>query len=105
MTGRNVFPLATARGQCRAEQSIASVRAKECEDGGSGKYEAARAHGHYSCSSRLREKHFGTAGLSWPSCVAQEQEEDTPAGCSNRPSSTAAASEGLRRTLWGTLRV
>ena len=27
------------------------------------------------------------------------------AGCSKRPSSKTAASEDLRRTLWGTLRV
>ena len=41
----SLLPRATARGQCKAEQSIASVRAKECGDRGSGKYEAARAHG------------------------------------------------------------
>ena len=33
------------------------------------------------------------------------KKENTPAGYSKRPSSKAAASEGPRRTLWGTLRV
>ena len=33
------------------------------------------------------------------------QQENAPAGSSKRLSSKAAASEGPRRTLWGTLRV
>ena len=54
--------------------------------------------------SRVRENHsFGTAELHWPLGVLQE--EHTPAGCSKRLSSKAAASEGPRRTLRGTLRV
>ena len=52
---------------------------------------------------RLRKNYVGTLELRWSSCVAQQ--ETAPAGCSKRPSSKAAASEGPRRTLWGTLRV
>ena len=47
--------------------------------------------------SRLRKNHFGTEGLR---CLTRfGQEETTLAGCSKRPSSKAAASEGARRTL------
>jgi len=56
-----------------------------------------------SCSNRLRKNFVGTPERHWPARL--EQEENAPAGCSKRPSSKAAASEGPRRTLWGTLRV
>ena len=35
--------------------------------------------------------------FEWPACLGQE--ENTPAGCSKRPSSKAAASEEAMRTL------
>ena len=56
-------------------------------------------------SSRLRKNHFGTLERLWSAHVRQE--ENTPAGCSKRRRLTAkaAASEGPRRTLWGTLRI
>ena len=41
-----------------------------------------------------------------PAYYASLEHQDTdPAGCSKRPFSKAAASEGPRRTFWGTLRV
>jgi len=54
-------------------------------------------------ASRLRKNYFGTGEHRWSARAAQR--ENTTAGCSKRPSSKAAASEGPRRTLWGTLRV
>src|SRR5207247_4634903 len=45
--------------------------------------------------SRMRENYVGTLELRWSARVAQQ--ENTPAGCSNRPPSKAAASEGPRR--------
>jgi|CXWL01.1.fsa_nt_gi hypothetical protein len=48
----------------------------------------------------------GYPGGVFSCCAARvTQQENIPAGCSKRPSSKAAASEGPRRTLWGTLRV
>jgi len=41
--------------------------------------------------SRLRKNYFDTRELQWSARVAQQ--ENTPAGCSKRPSSKAAASE------------
>ena len=38
-------------------------------------------------------------------CLRSLTEAQWPAGCSERPSSKAAASEDRRRTLWGTLRI
>jgi len=49
------------------------------------------------------KNHFGTAELRGSARVAQQ--ENTPPGCSKRPSSKAVASEGPSRTLWGTWRV
>src|SRR6267143_3054578 len=49
------------------------------------------------------EKLFWHVRTSIVSHVAQQN--NTPAGCSKRPFGKAAASEGPRRTLWGTLRV
>jgi len=54
-------------------------------------------------ASRLRKNYFSTGELQWSARAAQR--ENTRAGFSKRPSSKAAASEGPRRTLWGTLRV
>ena len=47
--------------------------------------------------SRLWKNYFGIAELLWPACLGQG--ENSPAGCSKRPSSKAAASEEARRTL------
>ena len=52
---------------------------------------------------RVLRDYFVTLELRRSSRVAQRVR--TSAGCSKRPFSKAAASEGLRRTLWGTLRV
>jgi hypothetical protein len=46
-------------------------------------------------SSRLRKNYVGTRERRWSARVAQQ--ENTPAGCSKRPSSKAAASEDPRR--------
>jgi hypothetical protein len=45
----------------------------------------------------------GMQELRWS--VQETPMEDAPAGWSKRPSSEAAANEGPKRTLWGTLRV
>jgi hypothetical protein len=47
----------------------------------------------------MRENYVGTLELRWSARVVQQ--ENTPAGCSKRPPSKAAASEGPRRTLTG----
>jgi hypothetical protein len=52
---------------------------------------------------RLQKNYFGMRELRWSARLAQQ--EYPPAGCSKRLSSKAAASEGPKRTLWGTLRV
>ena len=54
-------------------------------------------------SSRLWKNYWDTIEIQMS--VRLEQWENYPAGCSKSPSSKAAASEGPRRTLWGTLRV
>ena len=67
-----------------------------------------------SASSALLvgKRYYETALVGDPICFIQvgkgtkeAQQENTPAGCSKSSSSKAAASEGPRRTLWGTLRV
>ena len=47
--------------------------------------------------SRLRKNHFGIAEHRWPAHLGLEK--NACAGCSKRPPSKAAASEGARRTL------
>jgi hypothetical protein len=52
---------------------------------------------------RLWKNYLDTLELRWSARVAQW--ENPPTGCSKRLPRKAAASEGSRRTLWGTLRV
>jgi hypothetical protein len=58
--------------------------------------ESARALSQ-ALRSSLRKNHFGIAEHRWPARLGLEK--NACAGCSKRPPSKAAASEGARRTL------
>ena len=56
---------------------------------------------HGNIPNRLRKNYCDTQEIGWFPRITQQ--ENTPAGCSKRLSSKAAASEGPRRTLWGSV--